>query len=180
MRFDIFSNANMYQQTFELHAKLIRALAHPRRLEIVHLLRGNTMPVTKIYNMLDLPQANVSQHLHILRQANIVQTEKRGKQIYYRLAHQNFIKVCDLMREMLIEHVKNTALADEFALSMNDLVPIVSDPVCGMRLSPKTASFALETDGQRYYFCASGCLNTFQKRHQKHQQKRSVHAHHTH
>ena len=56
----------MYSQIFELHAHLLKAIAHPRRLEIIHLLRDQELPVGDIHTMLDLPQANISQHLMVL------------------------------------------------------------------------------------------------------------------
>ena len=38
------------------------------------------------------------------------------------------------------------------------------DPVCGMRLSPKTAADAVKLHGQTYYFCATGCREKFEKK----------------
>lgn len=152
----------MYQRVFELHAELLKALSHPKRLEVTHLLRDKSLSVTQIQRMLDLPQANLSQHLQVLRQAGVVATEKKGKQIFYRLAHKNFARASDLLREVLIEKHKDGPLADELTLKMTDLVPVVKDPVCGMRISPKTAAYAKKQNGATYYFCASGCYQKFQ------------------
>ncbi|MBI3282695.1 metalloregulator ArsR/SmtB family transcription factor [Candidatus Curtissbacteria bacterium] len=151
----------MYQQVFELHADILKALAHPKRLEIIHLLREQTLTVTQIQEMLDLPQANLSQHLTILRQAGVVANRKIGKQIFYRLSHKNFIKASDLLRQVLIEKHQNQKIADELTLKMTDLVPLTIDPVCGMRLSPKTAAFATKYKNENYYFCAAGCYKGF-------------------
>ncbi len=151
----------MYQQVFDLHAELLKALAHPKRLEIIHLLRDQSLSVSQIQNMLDLPQANLSQHLQILRQAKVLGCNKQGKQIYYHVSHTNFIKACDLLREFLIETSPDSALCDELKLKMSQLVPITTDPVCGMRISPKTASFSISHKDQQYFFCASGCLRDF-------------------
>lgn len=153
----------MYQQVFKLHSELLKALAHPKRLEIIHLLRDQRLSVTEIQKMLDLPQANLSQHLQILRDAGVVKTKRSGKQIFYELAHKNFIRASDLMREVLIERYKGNGLADEFTKKMSDLVPLTHDPVCKMRLSPKTASYALKLKGKAYYFCAAGCFGRFKK-----------------
>jgi len=148
---------------FQLHADLLKALAHPRRLEIIHLLRDQELPVSDIHTMLDLPQANISQHLMVLRDAGIVETRRDGKQIYYQLTDKNIIKASDLLRQVLIEQHQNTKLADELTLKMKDLVPLTQDPVCQMRVSPKTAGFHLRYDDHDYYFCASGCVTKFQK-----------------
>lgn len=153
----------MYSELFELHADLLKALAHPRRLEIVQLLRDQTLSVSDIFAMLDLPQANISQHLMILRDAGVVQTSRSGKNIYYSLAHPQIIQASDLLRDVLIEQHKGSLIADQLALSMKDLVPVVHDPVCGMRVSPKTAGYSAKLHNHSYYFCASGCLKKFEE-----------------
>jgi DNA-binding transcriptional ArsR family regulator len=151
----------MYTQIFELHSDLLQALAHPRRLEIIHLLRDQELSVSDIYTMLDLPQANISQHLMILRDSQVVRTRREGKQIYYSLSNPNIIQASDLLKEILIDQYKDTKIGDELSLKMKDLVPLVRDPVCKMRISPRTASFTHDHQGETYYFCASGCLKKF-------------------
>jgi len=153
----------MYHKVFELHADLLKALSHPKRLEILHLLRNKRMSVSEIQEMLDLAQANLSQHLTVLREAEVLETERKGKQVFYKLAHKNFIKASDLLRAVLVERNQNSEMADEFTQKMAELVPLAQDPVCGMRVSPKTAAFAYKYKDQKYYFCASGCLEAFKK-----------------
>ena len=151
----------MYHQIFELHAELLKALAHPKRLEIVQLLRDQTLSVSEIQSMLDLPQANLSQHLQLLRESGVLSCEKKGKQIFYKISHTSFIKACDLLREFLILKHPDGPLAKELKTKMTDFLPLVTDPVCGMRLCPKTASFVYHHQDQTHYFCASGCLEKF-------------------
>jgi len=157
----------MYEEVFRIHSELLKAMSHPRRLEIINLLRGKTLTVTEIQNMLHLPQANISQHLQILREAGVAITSKKGKQVLYRLAHRNFIKACDLMRDILMEKYAKDPLASALGKSMTDLMPITVDPVCNMRLSPKTAGFGYEYKGKHYYFCASGCQHKFSQKPEK-------------
>lgn len=154
----------MYSQLFELHADLLKAMAHPRRLEIIHLLRDQELPVTDIHTMLDLPQANISQHLMVLRDAGVLSTRREGKQIYYQIADKNIIKASDLLREILVDRNAGTELAEQLTLKMNDLLPLVHDPVCQMRVSPKTAGFHCSYKDTDYFFCASGCLTKFTKK----------------
>ncbi len=153
----------MYSQLFECHAELLKALAHPRRLEIIHLLRDQELPVSDIHTMLDLPQANISQHLMILRDAQVVTTRREGKQMYYALSHPNIIRASDLLRAVIAEQYADLQNADELTLKMQDLVPLVHDPVCDMRVSPKTAGFTHTHKGKTYYFCASGCVKIFKE-----------------
>lgn len=157
----------MYSRSFEVYADFLKALAHPRRLEIIHLLRDQELPVSDIHTMLDLPQANISQHLMILRDANVVVARRAGKQIYYRLADKQIIKASDIIRQVLIAQHGESQLTSELSLKMKDLVPITQDPVCGMRLSPRTAGFHCDHSGHEYFFCASGCLAKFKKEPEK-------------
>jgi ArsR family transcriptional regulator len=154
----------MYYQVFTEHANFLKAMSHPKRLEILHLLRNKELSVSEIQDMLDLPQANLSQHLMVLRDADILSSRRNSKQIFYKLAHKNFIKASDLIRKVLIEKHKDDDNADEFAQKMTDLVPLTSDPVCGMRVSPHTASYARKYNSKDYYFCASGCLEKFKNK----------------
>lgn len=151
----------MYNKIFSLHAKLLKTISHPKRLEIIHLIRNSQMSVTDIYEMLDLPQANVSQHLMVLRQAGVVETKKEGKQILYKIKYPELIEASDLMRKILIDQYKDSELIKELAVNASDLLPLVLDPVCGMRVSPQSASFAHKHNNDNYYFCASGCLKKF-------------------
>lgn len=151
----------MYSKIFNQHAELLKAIAHPRRLEIISLLRDQELAVTSIHSMLDLPQANISQHLMILRDASVVSSRREGKQIYYSISNKKFIQASDLLREVLIEKFSDSDLVKELTIKMKDLVPLVHDPVCKMRLSPKTASFHYHHSGKVYFFCASGCLKKF-------------------
>lgn len=151
----------MYSQLFKLHAETLKALANPKRLEIINLLRDQTLNVKQIEEMLGLTQANLSQHLSILRKFQIVQTKKSGKEVFYKISHPNFIKTSDLIREILIEKTKDKKLAKELTTDIDKFLPLVHDPVCQMRISPKLASYATTHQNHNYFFCAAGCLEKF-------------------
>ncbi len=154
----------MYSQIFQLHADVYGALANPKRLEIIQLLRDQELSVGDIQEMLGLSQANLSQHLMVLREHNLVNYRKNGTSVYYKLSHPNIVKSADLTRAMLVDQNRgNEELTEELRLKMKDLVPLVRDPVCGMRLSPKTAAAAAKYKGQTYYFCAAGCKQRFER-----------------
>ncbi len=153
----------MYSKTFAIYADTLKALAHPRRLEIIYLLKDQEMCVGEIYSMLDLPQANVSQHLMILREAKLVKASKKGKTISYKLAHKNIFQACSLIRDFLIEENQEDNDLKQLKNSIDTLLPITHDPICQMRVSSKTANYHFKYNGQNYYFCASGCLKKFKE-----------------
>lgn len=151
----------MYKQVFKLHTDFLKSLAHPKRLEIIHLLRDQSLSVTDIQNMLDLPQANLSQHLQVLREHDVVKSHKKGKQIFYQITDPKIIIACDLLREVLVKQHANSKIKKDLQDSLSDIIPTYIDPVCGMKLCKKTASFSLKTKDGIKYFCASGCLKKY-------------------
>jgi ArsR family transcriptional regulator len=88
-------------------AGVFQALAHPTRIAIVELLRDEgEVPVTRIYEQLGLEQANVSQHLSVLRARQLVLWRKEGNQVLYRLRARVLGKVLDLMRQYFQTHLQ--------------------------------------------------------------------------
>ncbi|GAB3650762.1 ArsR/SmtB family transcription factor [Streptomyces sparsus] len=64
---------------------LIRVLADPLRLRIVTLLAGETLCTTHLVAETGARQTNLSNHLRLLREAGVVETEPCGRYTYYRL-----------------------------------------------------------------------------------------------
>ena len=71
---------------FEDAADLLRALAHPVRLKIVDLLQSGELCVKGLEELLGVSQSSVSQHLSRLRYAGLIESERRGHLVCYRLA----------------------------------------------------------------------------------------------
>lgn len=83
-------------------AMTLRAINHKLRQQIVKLLEENKrMNVTDIYVKLRLEQSVASQHLAILRRANIVATERDGKFIHYALNHNRIAAVAKFVNELV-------------------------------------------------------------------------------
>ncbi|MFF4456662.1 ArsR/SmtB family transcription factor [Streptomyces goshikiensis] len=64
---------------------LIRVLADPLRLQIVTLLAKETLCTTHLVEETGAKQTNLSNHMKVLREAGVVETEPCGRYIYYRL-----------------------------------------------------------------------------------------------
>ena len=70
----------------DMSTELMRALAHPLRLKILAFIdKHGTINVNKIYKTLELEQSITSQHLRILRTANVLEAERDGKFIHYTI-----------------------------------------------------------------------------------------------
>lgn len=68
--------------------RVLKALADPTRLRIVGLLQGGEVCVCHLQDALRISQPKASRHLAYLRRAGVVEGEKRGLWVYYRLAPQ--------------------------------------------------------------------------------------------
>lgn len=73
------------QAKFEARARVIKALAHPTRLFIVDELSKGERCVCELTDMVGIDISTISKHLSVLKNAGIVQDEKRGLQVYYTL-----------------------------------------------------------------------------------------------
>lgn len=70
---------------YESRARVVKALAHPSRLLMVDELVKGERCVCELTEMVGADMSTVSKHLAILRNAGLLDMEKRGAQVYYRL-----------------------------------------------------------------------------------------------
>ena len=71
---------------YEGRAKIMKALGHPSRLFMVDELGKQERCVCELTEMVGADVSTISKHLSILKEAGVVDFEKRGTQMYYRLA----------------------------------------------------------------------------------------------
>lgn len=84
-----------------LQAEVLKTLANPRRLDILHRLALGPCEVGRLAEEIGAPQPNISQHLSVLRAAGIVEAERDGREVRYRLTDPDVIAACALMRGVL-------------------------------------------------------------------------------
>src|SRR4030043_1485718 len=92
---------------FRMHADICKTLAHPKRLEIINVLRDDELSANELLKKVTISKANLSQHMSILVQKWVVISRKEGKNVFYRLCDKRITKACDLMREVLIMRLEN-------------------------------------------------------------------------
>jgi DNA-binding transcriptional ArsR family regulator len=96
----------------QLHARVCKAIADPKRLLIIYELRDRELSVGDLCEALGVSQSNVSQHLAMLRERGIVSTRRAGTSVFYSLRSQKIVQAVDQLREFMAED-----LADYGALS---------------------------------------------------------------
>ena len=94
------------KELYRLHADMCKVFSNPTRLEILNLLRGKDMSVTELIGKTGLSQANISQHLSVMRSKGILISKRKGKNVHYRIENPKVIKAFDIIREVLAEKLK--------------------------------------------------------------------------
>ncbi|TAK13126.1 MAG: ArsR family transcriptional regulator [Anaerolineae bacterium] len=97
------------KQIYALHASICQVLANPKRLEIIDQLQEGELSVTQLTETMKISQANLSQHLSVMRHRGIVTVRRDGANSYYRLASPKIVRACALMREVLLENLESGA-----------------------------------------------------------------------
>ena len=91
------------QHIFKMQSEICKILANPKRLQILHDLRDDERTVTELCNATGIRQANVSQHLALMRHCNMVKERRVGNTVFYRISDGRIIKACDIMRTVLLD-----------------------------------------------------------------------------
>lgn len=116
-----------------LQAEVLKTLASPRRLEILHALARGPIEVGRLAKAIGASQPNVSQHLAVLRAAGIVEAERDGREVRYRLADPDVMVACGLMRSVLERRL--TRLGE---MAANAVSASVTAAPAGPRATPYT------------------------------------------
>jgi DNA-binding transcriptional ArsR family regulator len=91
---------------FKMQAAISKTMANPLRLAILYFLKGEEKTVNELAELVGASQSNVSQHLAMMRQRDIVTTRKEGSNVYYSVANPKINQACDMVREVLLEQLK--------------------------------------------------------------------------
>ncbi len=87
-------------------ADIFQALAHPTRLAIIEILEDGELSAGELQEKLGIEQANLSQHLAVLRVKQLVINRKSGNQVFYSVRDPIIIKVLALMRRYFYTHLQ--------------------------------------------------------------------------
>ena len=94
------------KELYSIHAEMCKVFSNSTRLEILNLLRDKERSVTGLIEKTKLSQANISQHLSIMKSKGIVASSRKGKNVYYKLTNPKIIKAFDIIREVLAERLR--------------------------------------------------------------------------
>ena len=93
----------------EAKAKVLKALAHPARLWMAEQLADGEKCVCEMVDPLGLDFSTVSKHLSVLKQAGLVEVDKRGKQVFYTLKVPCVLNFMDCVEAVLENSAREQA-----------------------------------------------------------------------
>ena len=88
------------QEHIETAARALKAIAHPLRLKILCVLGDQEACVQEIVDAVGTSQSNISQHLAILRDKDVLVTRKEANRVYYRIGDERLLQLISMMREV--------------------------------------------------------------------------------
>lgn len=90
---------------YELQAQICSALAHPIRLEILDLISDGEKNAGELLEILQIPKANLSQHLSVLKDGGVIVARKEGLFQYFSLAIPKIKEACGMIKGILSERI---------------------------------------------------------------------------
>jgi DNA-binding transcriptional ArsR family regulator len=107
-----------------LHSDMCKTLANAKRQQILDCLREGELPVSSVVACTGFPQANVSQHLAILRAKGIVNSRRDGTHIHYSIANPKIIQAFDLISEAMAESLASQNQTVDQAVGRTQATPV--------------------------------------------------------
>jgi ArsR family transcriptional regulator len=93
----------------ELHAKTCKVFTNPARIGLLSLLRDGERSVGDLAKALGTSQPTVSKHLLDMRERGVLTSRREGATVYYRVVNPKAIEAFDLMRQVLLENLREGA-----------------------------------------------------------------------
>jgi len=86
-----------------------KALSDAGRVRLLHALQGGEVCVCQLIELLQLAPSTVSKHLSILTQANLVESRKKGRWVYYRLPRKQGSSIASRITRETFRHLEHSA-----------------------------------------------------------------------
>ena len=97
---DLHINLVDQQEHIDTAARSLKAIAHPLRLKILCVIGAEEACVQDIVDAVGTSQSNISQHLAILREKQVLLTRKDANRVYYRVGDERILQLIGMMREV--------------------------------------------------------------------------------
>jgi ArsR family transcriptional regulator len=95
--------AQLREDIERMHGQICYALREPVRILMLFVIGEEGRYVNEISELLEIPQSTASRHLAVLRERGLVETERQGTSIKYRLTNVHILSILDDMRRMVTQ-----------------------------------------------------------------------------
>jgi ArsR family transcriptional regulator, virulence genes transcriptional regulator len=93
-------------EILKLQADICKTFANDKRLGIINLLKDSEMSNSELMKKTGLNKVSMSQHINVLKSKGVLLVRREGAHLYYRIANPKIIQACSLMREVLVERLR--------------------------------------------------------------------------
>ncbi|GFP31103.1 ArsR family transcriptional regulator, virulence genes transcriptional regulator [Candidatus Hakubella thermalkaliphila] len=97
------------EEIYSYHAEMCKVFSHPKRLELINVLRDREVSAGELCQILKMSPSNLSQHLAMMRDRRILVSRKEGNVVYYRVSNHRLLEAFDILREILFEQIRHDA-----------------------------------------------------------------------
>jgi ArsR family transcriptional regulator len=94
------------ESILKLQADICKIFANDKRLGIINLLKDKEMSNSELMKKTGLSKVTISQHMNVLKSKGVIVVRREGVQLFYRIANPKIIQACGLMREVLVEQLR--------------------------------------------------------------------------
>ena len=98
------------EELYRMQAEFCKGMSHPKRIRILRMLKEGEKTVNELARTTGIPQANVSQHLAVLRQFGLLKARREGTNIYYSISDHRIVEACELVRNCIAERLKRSQM----------------------------------------------------------------------
>jgi len=113
--------------------KIFKALADRSRLKVIAALEEGELCVCQITELLDFSQPTVSRHISVLQQAGLVESEKRDRWVFYRLADEDVSDEVQKTLGLLKELFENSEEYQQVKKQIAEIKSISPEELCRMK-----------------------------------------------
>jgi len=119
------SRPRLKDRLYRQFARIGKAVASSRRLELLEILAQGERTVEKLARETDLSVANASHHLPVLREARLVEARKSGLYVFYRLADPTVYDLSQLIRQLAERHLAEVSrIVETYLTARDELEPV--------------------------------------------------------
>jgi len=98
----------MDKRIYIMHGEMCKVFTSPVRLEILDILRDGEKSVSELVQLTGYFQANISQHLQIMKDKGILKLEKKGNFVYYSIVNPKVSEAFGIMKEIMMDQLAET------------------------------------------------------------------------